>query len=102
MRTDRFTLVSIAMTIAALLAAAGYLGSQRLSTGSTDPAGASADGAGAGVATAGAPVVTDPSALTFQRLADPPRTTALDATGRTVAMFTDGARTVRLTGPTRT
>jgi cell wall-associated NlpC family hydrolase len=101
---DRFVLVSVALAIAVLLAAAGYLGFQRLSGDPAGAAGADADAAGdgAGVATAGAPAVADPSALTFKRLADPPRTTAVDAAGRTVAVFTDGARTVRLTGPSRT
>jgi len=101
LRSDRFTIVSIALAIAVLLAAGGYLGYRRLSA---DPARASAD---AGLAedaavASGPPVVTDPSALTFERLADPPRTAALDAGGRTVAVFTDGARTVRLTGAVRT
>jgi hypothetical protein len=105
MRNDRFTLVSIALAIGVLLAAGGYLGYRRLST---EPAAATGAGAGseedgAAVATAsGPPVVADPSALTFQRLADPPRTAARDVAGRTVAVFTDGARTVRLTGAART
>ena len=80
MRNDRFVLVSVALAIAVLLAAAGYLGFQRLSADPADAAGTAADGASedAGVATAGAPVVADPSALTFKRLADPPRTAAVD------------------------
>jgi cell wall-associated NlpC family hydrolase len=98
---DRFTIVSIALAIAILLAAAGYLGFRRLSS---DPAVAGPDEDTAGVATvsAGPPVGTDPTALTFKRLADPARTAAQDPGGRTVAVFTDGARTVRLTGPVRT
>jgi cell wall-associated NlpC family hydrolase len=42
------------------------------------------------------------STLAFQRRTDPARTVALDRQGTEVAVFTDGARTVRLTGPTRT
>jgi cell wall-associated NlpC family hydrolase len=104
MRTDRFTLVSIALAIAVLLAAGGYLAFRRLSADPAGAAGADAGEDGAAVATAsgGPPVVADPSALTFQRLADPPRTAARDAAGRTAAVFTDGARTVRLTGAVRT
>jgi cell wall-associated NlpC family hydrolase len=38
----------------------------------------------------------------FDRLANPPRTVVRDGTGAVVATFTDGARTVALTGPPRT
>jgi cell wall-associated NlpC family hydrolase len=38
----------------------------------------------------------------FDRLADPGRTVVRDGTGAVVATFTDGARTVALTGPART
>lgn len=51
--------------------------------------------------TSAAPDVTA-GALTFKRLADPARTEVHDAAGRLVAVFTDGARTVRLVGPSRT
>lgn len=39
---------------------------------------------------------------TFTRLKNPARTEVRDASGRVIAVFTDGARTVRLTGPERT
>src|SRR5690348_4918352 len=40
-------------------------------------------------------------AITFDRLDNPARTVARDSRGGTVATFTDGARTVALTGPKR-
>ncbi len=40
--------------------------------------------------------------LTFERHTDPARTVVLDAQGAAVAVLTDGARTVRLSGPVRT
>lgn len=40
--------------------------------------------------------------LRFERVASPDRTLALDRKGAVAAVFTDGARTVRLTGATRT
>jgi cell wall-associated NlpC family hydrolase len=40
--------------------------------------------------------------LRFERTSAPDRTLVLDRTGAAVAVFTDGARTVRLTGPSRT
>lgn len=49
-----------------------------------------------------APSPTDGPEHTFSRLANPPRTLVADRRGATVAVFTDGARSVRLTGPTRT
>src|SRR4051794_3364157 len=39
---------------------------------------------------------------TFDRLANPGRTEVRDQTGAVLATFTDGARTVALTGPKRT
>jgi len=42
------------------------------------------------------------AALRFERATSPERTLVLDRTGTAVAVFTDGARTVRLTGPSRT
>ena len=44
----------------------------------------------------------DPDTLAFVRRTDPPRTVVQDAKGDTVAVLTDGARTARLVGPTRT
>jgi cell wall-associated NlpC family hydrolase len=38
----------------------------------------------------------------FDRLENPPRTVVRDQTGAVIATFTDGARTVALTGPART
>lgn len=43
-----------------------------------------------------------PTELRFARATAPDRTLVLDRTGSAVAVFTDGARTVRLTGPSRT
>jgi cell wall-associated NlpC family hydrolase len=40
--------------------------------------------------------------LQFKRVSDPARTLVVDAAGKTLAVFTDKARTVRLTGPSRT
>lgn len=40
--------------------------------------------------------------LTFDRLSRPARTQVKDADGRVLAVFTDGARTVRISGPERT
>jgi cell wall-associated NlpC family hydrolase len=106
MRNDRFVLVSIALAVTVLLAAAGYLGFQRLSgdpaaAGASDASSSSSSSDTAAVAP-GAALVADPAALTFERLANPARTAAKEAGGRTVAVFTDGARTVRLSGPSRT
>jgi cell wall-associated NlpC family hydrolase len=104
MRNDRFTLVSVALAIAVLLAAGGWLVYQRVSGSPSAAAGAPSgeDEGGLAIASAGPPVAADPSALTFKRLTDPARSVAVDPAGRTVAVFTDGARTVRLTGPVRT
>jgi cell wall-associated NlpC family hydrolase len=40
--------------------------------------------------------------LQFKRASDPARTLVVDTAGKTLAVFTDKARTVRLTGPSRT
>jgi cell wall-associated NlpC family hydrolase len=49
-----------------------------------------------------APVSPSPTgAITFERATGPDRTVVHDGAGRTVATFTDGARTVVLTGPKR-
>ncbi len=42
------------------------------------------------------------AAWAYKRLADPARTVVRDERGGVVAVFTDGTRTVRLTGPVRT
>jgi cell wall-associated NlpC family hydrolase len=103
MRNDRFTLVSVALAIAVLLAAGGWLVYHRLSASPSAAADAPSDeGDPVAIASAGPAVTADPNALTFKRLTDPARTAAVDAAGRTVAVLTDGARTVRLTGPVRT
>ncbi len=44
----------------------------------------------------------DPADFRLSRAADPPRTLVEDQQGQLLATFTDGTRTVRLTGPTRT
>ncbi len=44
----------------------------------------------------------DPAGFVFQRLAGPDRTVVTDRAGTVVATFTDGARTVAVTGPERT
>jgi cell wall-associated NlpC family hydrolase len=67
-------------------------------------------GAGSAAGPAGSvSVVADETAapppveeLRFERADDPPRTLVQDANGTTLAVFTDKARTVRLTGPKRT
>jgi hypothetical protein len=51
---------------------------------------------------AAAPGTAGGDGLTFTRQAKPARTGVTDARGTTVAVFTDGSRTVRLTGPSRT
>ncbi|MEH0844770.1 hypothetical protein V6U81_20510 [Micromonospora sp. CPCC 205711] len=48
------------------------------------------------------PVSADSAELTYTRLAGPDRTQVRDASGRVLAVFTDGARTVRISGPRRT
>jgi len=45
---------------------------------------------------------TVPQNLTFSRLDNPDRTVVADPGGATLAVFTDGTRTVRLSGPSRT
>lgn len=49
-----------------------------------------------------APQPADASEFTAARLSDPDRTVISDGIGAVVAVFTDDARTVRLTGPQRT
>jgi cell wall-associated NlpC family hydrolase len=61
---------------------------------------ATSAGFGAALEPAG---TADPAGeLTASRLPDPDRTVISDGAGAVVAVFTDGARTVRLTGPERT
>lgn len=59
---------------------------------------------GVGVADAAPAAITlsPGSEFAFARLQRPARTVVSTAAGATLAIFTDGARTVRLTGPTRT
>ena len=54
------------------------------------------DGAAEGASEASA------TELVYERLSDPPRTVVKDGSGQVVATFTDGARTVVVTGPERT
>jgi cell wall-associated NlpC family hydrolase len=56
----------------------------------------------AGFGAAPEPVESADGGFTAGRLSDPDRTVVSDSTGAVVAVFTDGARTVRLTGPQRT
>ncbi|MFF5172773.1 NlpC/P60 family protein [Micromonospora sp. NPDC000089] len=48
-----------------------------------------------------APVSIDSAELTFTRLTRPARTQVRDGAGRVLAVFTDNARTVRISGPER-
>jgi cell wall-associated NlpC family hydrolase len=66
--------------------------SQAPLVGSADAAGPAGEAGPAGA----------PKKLSFTRLAKPARTVVTDPRGATVAVFTDGARTVRLRGPSRT
>jgi hypothetical protein len=104
-RNDRSVLVSVLVAAVLVVAALGWLGFQRVG-GTPDAVADTADE----VAVEGAPLEVsgsasvppaDPANLTYQRVADPNRTIAKDAAGRTVAVFTDGARSVRLSGPVR-
>jgi cell wall-associated NlpC family hydrolase len=62
-----------------------------------------ADGqADGGVAAGGVATPVAATGPRFDRLANPPRTVVRDQTGAVLATFTDGARTVALTGPART
>lgn len=90
----------IAITLAALSAAGGAV------LGVTQLVGAavSTDGADIGPASRadiGALPGTGQPGYSFTRLTEPARTVVRDGRGATVAIFTDGARTVRLTGSTR-
>jgi cell wall-associated NlpC family hydrolase len=58
--------------------------------------------AGFGTAPEQAGPPAEAGGFTASRLSDPDRTVISDGTGAVVAVFTDGARTVRLTGPERT
>jgi cell wall-associated NlpC family hydrolase len=65
----------------------------------------SGNGSAAGQSTPAASTTARPiplvGQLTYHRLTGPARTQVVDTHGDTLAVFTDGARTVRLTGPTR-
>jgi cell wall-associated NlpC family hydrolase len=96
--------VSLGLAAVVVVAALGAVGYQRFTA---DPAGGDAADPAAqaveGVGAAGAGAAPgDPAALTYERLADPPGTTVRDGGGKIVAVFTDGARTVRLAGAPRT
>jgi NlpC/P60 family protein len=62
---------------------------------------AAAGPAGTGAPEAGAAVPETGGEYKLARLEDPPRTTVQNDNGETLAVFTDGARTVRLAGPAR-
>jgi cell wall-associated NlpC family hydrolase len=59
-------------------------------------------GAGPDLPAGSAPLSADPSGLTYRRATGPDRTEAVRADGTRVAVMTDGARTVHLTGAQRT
>ncbi|GAA0924459.1 NlpC/P60 family protein [Virgisporangium aurantiacum] len=104
-RNDRSVLVSVLLAAILVVAALAWLGFQRVG-GTPDTAAETSDEVaveGAPLEVAGSASVppADPTNLTYQRVADPNRTIAKDAAGRTVAVFTDGARSVRLSGPVR-
>jgi cell wall-associated NlpC family hydrolase len=105
-RNDRSVLVSVLLAGCLVVAALAWLGFQRVGGSPAEVSEAAEEAAVAGVplevaGSAASVPPTDASALTYQRVADPARTIAKDAAGRTVAVFTDGARTVRLAGPVR-
>jgi hypothetical protein len=84
---------------AVLIAVVGIVVVARQMNGSSPvAAGAPADG----LPDAGAAVPVADGEYKFARLDDPPRTAVQNGNGQTLAVFTDGARTVRLTGPART
>ncbi|GAA4469972.1 NlpC/P60 family protein [Phytohabitans houttuyneae] len=77
---------------AVVLLAGGAAACQRGEVEGTAPAAAAPD-------FVSAPPVEE---LQFKRVSNPARTLVVDAEGATLAVFTDKARTVRLTGPSRT
>jgi cell wall-associated NlpC family hydrolase len=83
---------------AVLLAAGGTVVVAR-QYGDSAPVSAAAD---AGLPQAGAAVPETDGEYRFSRLDDPPRTAVQNGDGETLAVFTDGARTVRLAGSART
>lgn len=105
-RNDRSVLVSVLLAGCLVVAALAWLGFQRVGgspKSTADPAEEVAvEGVPLEVAGSSASVPpADASNLVYQRAADPARTIAKDASGRVVAVFTDGARTVRLSGAVR-
>lgn len=102
-RNDRSVTVSVLLAATLVIAALAWLGFQRVG-GSPKQAAEAADEVavdGVPLEVSGSASPADPTALTYTRAADPARTIAKDAAGRAVAVFTDGARTARLSGPTR-
>jgi cell wall-associated NlpC family hydrolase len=84
------------VVVGSLLAAVGGYAFFRLRGPATAQAEAEA------VFSHGSPAPLDGGAFTFARLTGPDRTLVRDGRGATVASFTDGARTVLITGPERT
>ncbi|MEY9848748.1 cell wall-associated NlpC family hydrolase [Streptacidiphilus sp. BW17] len=84
------------LVLAGTAGALGYELHNRGGTGSTSPGGGDAASAG------DSGPVTQSGGYRFQRQSSPGRTVALDASGNQLAVFTDGARTVVLRGPSRT
>jgi cell wall-associated NlpC family hydrolase len=82
-------------TLAVVLIAAGVIVAVAIRPG---------DSSSIAAPTAGTPGPTSVNSaeLTYTRLTKPARTQVRDSAGRVLAVFTDAARTVRLTGPQRT
>jgi cell wall-associated NlpC family hydrolase len=101
----RSVVLSVAAAVVVLALAIGGVVYYRSASGSGGLPADAAAGPDADVSAAptGAPAQpVDPAALRFARRTDPPRTVVTDGAGGPVAVFTDGARTVRLTGASRT
>jgi cell wall-associated NlpC family hydrolase len=93
-RTRAVTIIICAMVGCLLAAVGGYilLRSRGPATASAEPPAA---------IKSAAPTPSD-GVFTFQRLTGPDRSVVRDSRGAMIASFTDGARTVLLTGPERT
>src|SRR4051812_24538521 len=91
--------VAVATTL--VLAAAAVAGYLLHSRGDTTAEFHTVTAAPAPVPPAPPPAPGPSEPITFTRAAGPDRTLARDSAGRTLATFTDGARTVVLTGPKR-
>lgn len=92
--------------VLAVIAASGFgvvqFARQQASGDATAPPATALALQGSGNAAAPAAPTAQGGAQRFDRLDNPPRTVMRDQTGAVLATFTDGARTVALTGPART